>query len=150
MRAFTPMPQEIMQFVSQHPILSSAWIVLLVVVIAMTFRNSLSKVKEITRGEAIRLINKESAVVVDVRNREDYRKGHIASSVNVSAIDIKNTNIGSLEKHKKQPVIIVCASSMASRTPAENLVKAGFERVFILKDGITGWSGENLPLSRGK
>ncbi len=33
---------------------------------------------------------------------------------------------------------------------AELLNKAGFERVFTLKEGISGWSGENLPLARGK
>ncbi|MDI4740096.1 hypothetical protein MJN54_29650, partial [Salmonella enterica subsp. enterica serovar Kentucky] len=30
------------------------------------------------------------------------------------------------------------------------LTKAGFEKVFVLKEGVAGWSGENLPLVRGK
>lgn len=47
-------------------------------------------------------------------------------------------------------MIVVCANGMASREPAENLFNAGFERVVILKDGLAGWSGENLPLVRGK
>lgn len=57
---------------------------------------------------------------------------------------------GELEKHKAQPIIVVCANGTASREPAENLSKAGFEKVTMLKDGISGWSGENLPLVRGK
>lgn len=44
----------------------------------------------------------------------------------------------------------MCANGTASREPAENLSKAGFEKVTMLKDGISGWSGENLPLVRGK
>ncbi|MGO1238378.1 MAG: rhodanese-like domain-containing protein, partial [Hafnia alvei] len=44
--------QEIMQFVSAHPILSVAWIVLFVAVLVTTFKSRFSKVKEITRGEA--------------------------------------------------------------------------------------------------
>ncbi|MGM3192911.1 rhodanese-like domain-containing protein [Dickeya dadantii subsp. dieffenbachiae] len=142
--------QEIMPFISRHPILSVAWIALLVAVIVLTVKSKLSKVKEVARGEAIQLINKEDAVVVDTRNRDDYRRGHIAGAINLLPNDIKNGSLSELEKHKAQPVIVVCANGMASREPAESLFKAGFERVVILKDGLAGWSGENLPLVRGK
>lgn len=144
------MLQEIMPFVSRHPILSLAWVVLLVAVIVMTFKSRFSKVKGVARGEATRLINKEDAVVVDLRSRDDFRKGHIANAINLTASEIKNGSLGELEKHKAQPVIVVCANGTSSREPAENLSKAGFENVYTLKDGIAGWSGENLPLVRGK
>ena len=49
--------QEIMQFVSRHPVLSIAWIGLLVAVLFTTFKGLTSKIKVITRGEATRLIN---------------------------------------------------------------------------------------------
>lgn len=81
--------QEIMQFVSAHPILSVAWIVLFVAVLVTTFKSRFSKVKEITRGEATLLINKEDAVVVDTRTREDFRKGHLANSLNLTPSDLK-------------------------------------------------------------
>lgn len=144
------MLQEIMQFVSRHPILSLAWVGLLAAVIVMTFKSRFSKVKEIARGEATRLINKEDAVVVDTRTRDDFRRGHIANAINLTASEIKAGSFGELDKHKAQPVIVVCANGTASREPAENLGKAGFEQVYTLKDGIAGWSGENLPLARGK
>ncbi|WP_409309932.1 rhodanese-like domain-containing protein [Pectobacterium sp. B1J-3] len=142
--------QEIMPFISNHPILSMAWVALLVAVIVLTVKSKLSKVKEVVRSEAIQLINKEDAVVVDTRNRDDYRRGHIANAFNLLPNDIKNGSVGELEKHKSQPVIVVCANGMSSREAAENLLKAGFERVVVLKDGLAGWSGENLPLVRGK
>lgn len=142
--------QEIMPFISRHPILSLVWIALLVAVIVLTVKSKLSKVKEVARGEAIQLINKEDAVVVDTRNRDDYRRGHIAGAINLLPNDIKNGSVGELEKHKAQPVIVVCANGMSARESAEHLFKAGFERVMVLKDGLAGWSGENLPLVRGK
>jgi rhodanese-related sulfurtransferase len=55
-----------------------------------------------------------------------------------------------LDKAKTKPVIVVCATGTTSREPAENLYKTGFEQVYVLKEGISGWSGENLPLVRGK
>ena len=95
--------QEIMQFAGNHTILSLAWVVLLVLVIVTTVKGMFSKVKTISRGEATRLINKEDAVVVDVRNRDEYRKGHISGAMNVAAADIKKGSVGELEKHKASP-----------------------------------------------
>jgi len=39
---------------------------------------------------------------------------------------------------------------MQAQEPASALVNAGFTQVYVLKDGVAGWSGENLPLVRGK
>lgn len=95
------MLQEIMPFVSRHPILSLAWIALLVAVIVMTFKSRFSKVKEIARGEAIRLINKEEAVVVDTRSRDDFRRGHLANAINLTASEIKNGSWASWKNTKR-------------------------------------------------
>ncbi|MBS1203531.1 MAG: hypothetical protein H6R25_430 [Proteobacteria bacterium] len=142
--------QEIMQFISRNPILCIAWIALFGAVLFTTFKGLASKVKVISRGEATRLINKEEAVVVDLRQRDDFRKGHIAGSVNLLPNEIKANNVGELEKHKSAPIIVVDGTGMQAQVPANELVKAGFEKVFVLKDGISGWIGENLPLVRGK
>ena len=142
--------QEIMQFVGRHPVLSIAWIALLTAVLFTTFKGLMSKVKVINRGEATRLINKEDAIVVDLRQRDDFRKGHIAGSVNLLPAEIKANNVGELEKHKDKPVIVTDGSGMQATESASALLKAGFEKVFVLKEGIAGWSGENLPLVRGK
>ncbi|WMQ74045.1 MAG: putative protein YibN [Sodalis sp.] len=141
--------QEIMQFVGNHPVLSLEWVILVGSVIFTTFKSRFSKVSDIARSEAIHLINKEDAVIVDLRNRDDYRKGHIVNSLNLAASDIKSGNLGELEKEKGKPVIVVCARGTTSNDSAQNLIKAGFERVYVLKEGISGWSGENLPLVRG-
>lgn len=144
------MIQEIMQFVSRNMLLSLVWIALLVAVVVMTFKGLFSKSKVIARSQAITLINKEEAVVVDLRTREDFRKGHIIDSINLTPSEIKDNNLGELEKHKQKPVIVVSASGMESGKPAEQLTQYGFEKVFVLKEGIAGWAGENLPLARGK
>ena len=115
--------QEIMQFVGRHPILSIAWIALLVAVLVTTFKSLTSKVKVITRGEATRLINKEDAVVVDLRQRDDFRKGHIAGSINLLPSEIKANNVGELEKHKDKPVIVVDGSGMQCQEPANEMIK---------------------------
>ncbi|MGK2946074.1 MAG: rhodanese-like domain-containing protein [Candidatus Malihini olakiniferum] len=142
--------QEIMSFLSRHPIMSISWIALSVAVIVMIVENKLSKVKEIACDEAIQLINKEEAVVVDLRNRDDFRHGHIANAINLLSNDIKNGSLGELKQYKTRPVIVICVNGMSSRESAGHLLKVGFGRVFVLKDGLSGWSGNNLPLVQGK
>ena len=142
--------QEIMQFIGRNPILCIGWLALFAAVLYTTFKGVASKVKVISRGEATRPINKEDAVVVDLRQRDDFRKGHIAGAVNLLPGEIKANNVGELEKRKSTPIIVVDGTGLQAQTPANELVKAGFEKVFVLKDGVSGWVGENLPLVRGK
>mgnify|MGYP002711513979 FL=1 len=142
--------QEIMQFMGRNPILCIGWLALFAAVLYTTFKGVASKVKVISRGEATRLINKEDAVIVDLRQRDDFRKGHIAGAVNLLPGEIKANNVGELEKRKSTPIIVVDGTGLQAQTPANELVKAGFEKVFVLKDGVSGWVGENLPLVRGK
>ncbi|ARU96326.1 rhodanese-like domain-containing protein [Tatumella citrea] len=142
--------QDYMEFAHNHLVLCLAWVVLLVLVIVTTFKGLFSKVKTVSRGEATHLINKQDAVVVDVRSRDDYRKGHISGAVNLAAADIKKGNLAEIEKFKTQPVIVVCATGQSAGEAASQLSAAGFVNVSVLKDGISGWSGENLPLVRGK
>lgn len=139
-----------MQFVSNHPILCFGWLGLLIAVIFTTFKSATSKVKEIGNTDLTRLINSEEAVIVDTRTIDDFRKGHIVGAINLTPTDIKNGTLAVLDKHKDRPVIVLCANGTASKAPAEVLVKEGFSQVYTLKNGLSGWVGENLPLVRGK
>lgn len=95
-------------------------------VLFTTFKGLMSKVKVITRGEATRLINKEDAVVVDLRQRDDFRKGHIAGATNLLPSEIKANNVGELEKHKDRPLIVVDGSRYAVSGIRKRTDKAGF------------------------
>ncbi len=60
------------------------------------------------------LVNKQNAVIIDLRSIEEFLRGHIAGSQNVLPSDIKQHNLSKLEQYKEQPVIVVCASEMTS------------------------------------
>lgn len=142
--------QEIIQFIRNHSMLSLVWVILLGIVIFTNCKNWFSKLSEIACSEAIHLINKENAVIIDLRDKDDYCNGHIVNSLNLSAVKIKSGNLYELEKNKYIPIIFVCANGSTSRDPAQTLLKAGFERVYVLKEGISGWSRGNLPLVQSK
>ncbi|MGL4544673.1 MAG: rhodanese-like domain-containing protein [Plesiomonas sp.] len=144
------MQQQVMQFIQGHTVLSVAWIGLFVAVIVTTYKSRFSPIKTVDNARATQLLNRENAVAVDIRSPDDYRKGHIVDSINMLPSAIKDNNLGELEKHKAQPVIVVCATGMTARSAAENLHKLGFTQVSVLSEGISGWSAAHLPLARGK
>ena len=92
------------------------------------------------------LMNNEEAVVIDLRSIDEFQRGHIIGSVNLLPTEIKNHNVGKIEHHKEKPVIIVDVNGVSSATSAELLTKQGFEKVYVLKDGLAAWAGANLPL----
>ncbi|WP_216782746.1 rhodanese-like domain-containing protein [Candidatus Profftia tarda] len=142
--------QNIIQFVSSHPMLCSAWIILFITLLINTLKGYLSKVKKITRAEATCLINQEGAVIIDTRPYQDFCKGHLVNALNVNPVDIRNGILNNLAKYKYQPVIIVCTHGIHSRSSGEHLVKAGFQYIYTLQEGMNGWNNANLPLARFK
>ncbi|MWP46664.1 rhodanese-like domain-containing protein [Gilliamella sp. Pas-s27] len=139
---------EIIPFVKNHLLLSLGWIVLFIAIIVLTIKGKLSKVKIINNAQAIQMINKQDAVIIDIRSADSFKKGHITDSHNVLPIDIKNASAKTIEKFKEKIVILIDENGLSSAGIGEILVKQGFLYVHTLKDGIAGWNGENLPLVR--
>ncbi|WP_366915712.1 rhodanese-like domain-containing protein [uncultured Gilliamella sp.] len=140
------MTLEIIPFIKNHLLLSLGWIVLFIAIIVLTVKSKLSKVKIINNAQAINMINKLDAVIIDIRSADSFKKGHITQSHNILPIDIKNANAKTIDKFKENLIILVDENGLSSSSIGELLVKQGFLNVFTLKDGIAGWNGENLPL----
>ncbi|OCG25951.1 rhodanese-like domain-containing protein [Gilliamella sp. wkB108] len=139
---------EIIPFIKNHMILSLGWIVLFIAIIVITIKSKLSKVQIISNAQAINMINKQDAVIVDIRSADNFKKGHITEAHNILPIDIKNASAKTIEKFKENLIIVIDDNGLTSGGIGEILVKQGFLHVFALKDGIAGWNGENLPLVR--
>ncbi|MES9900447.1 MAG: rhodanese-like domain-containing protein [Sedimenticola sp.] len=96
---------------------------------------------------ATEMINREDAVVVDVRPINDFSQGHVIGALNIPLGSLKN-QLGQLEKQKQKPVIVACRSGSQSAGACKQLSSAGFENVYNLKGGMMAWSSANLPISR--
>ncbi len=98
---------------------------------------------EISVKEAVLLINKQNALMIDVRKPEEYRRGHIAQAVNIPA-DVIQGRIGDLPKDR--PIILVDASGAGSRAVARLLRGVGLQQTSILDGGLFAWAKEKMPL----
>tara|TARA_B100001013_G_scaffold152580_1_gene90738 strand:+ start:2151 stop:2564 length:414 start_codon:yes stop_codon:yes gene_type:complete len=97
--------------------------------------------------EATRLINREGAVVVDLRASEEFSTGHITGSINISAEKLEQ-QLNSIKHSKEAPLILVCKTGNNSKTVGGSLLRAGYSNVNLISGGMTTWQGSGLPLSK--
>lgn len=92
-------------------------------------------------------MNREDAVVLDVRETSEWGTGHIPGSRHITLTQLEK-RISEIEKFKSRPVIVYCASGSRSNSACSTLKKAGFEQVFSLTGGIAAWGEANLPITK--
>jgi rhodanese-related sulfurtransferase len=96
---------------------------------------------------ATQMINQQNALVLDIRQDNEYVGGHIINATHIPLSHLKD-RLGELEKHKNKPVIAVCRSGHRSSGACVTLKKAGFESVYNLSGGVLAWESANLPLTK--
>ena len=103
--------------------------------------------QEVGPAEAVTLINRRDAVVLDVRDAAEYKSGHITNARNVpeSELDARQKE---LEKVKAKPIIVSCGRGNRSAAIAAKLRKLGFAEVVSLRGGIAAWQQANMPLEK--
>ena len=97
--------------------------------------------------EATQLMNREDALVIDVRDADAYAKGHILGAKSVPIADLAR-RAGDLEKHKSKAVIVSCQNGDRSSGAAAALRRHGFSRVHPLSGGFAGWQQAGLPVEK--
>ena len=137
--------EQFIEFAGNHPLLFLA----LAAVSALLVQNILSTGGKLNVAplKATEMINREDAVVLDVRPMTDFNQGHIIHAVNIPSSGLKS-QIKTLEKHKEKPIIVACRSGGQSAAACRLLKKEGYENVFNLQGGMLAWQNANLPVSR--
>ena len=102
---------------------------------------------QVSPADAVRLISREDAVIIDLRPDGEFRNGHIVNAIHVPYDQIES-RLGRLGKYRKQPVIAACRTGQQSAAAAKRLRSEGFERVHRLQGGMQAWQGADLPLTK--
>ena len=96
---------------------------------------------------AVQLINREKAVVIDVRDASEFAQGHLVSSKNVPVAEIE-AKLPGLVKNKALPVILVCRTGARSAAALAVAKKLGYTQAQSLAGGIAAWSAAKLPVEK--
>ncbi len=141
--------EQFIEFAGNHPGLFIAFALVSGLLIWNLLGEQLTGVKPLMPQEAISLINHENALVLDVREENEYTQGHILNALHIP-LKTLSSKINRLEKHRNRPIIAGCMSGNRSGHACRLLKKNGFEKVHNLKGGIIAWQNANLPLAKGK
>ena len=133
---------QLIEFISNNWILSGIWLVL---ILAVIFQMQASAGKSVGPQQAVMLINRSDAAVVDVRDKKEFDIGHIVDAINIPLSKL-DQRIAELEKYKDKPVVVVCKMGQQSSEALNKLKTAGYLQVVKLGGGITEWKAQSLPL----
>jgi rhodanese-related sulfurtransferase len=135
------------QFILNHWGLWLTFISLLIMVFINETLMQKKRGKSLTPAMAVDLINNENAVVVDLRDIDTFRSGHIINAIQASDNDFGKQR---LQKYKESPVILVCARGLQSAQLATKLREQGFTKPMFLSGGMAAWIDTGLPTVKGK
>ncbi|MFT4560593.1 MAG: rhodanese-related sulfurtransferase [Gammaproteobacteria bacterium] len=135
---------QLSEFAANHLILVSAFSFVLALLIVNLLQGGGSRA--ILPIQAVQLLNREDAVIVDIRDEGEFNDGHIINAHHIPRADLKS-RIDELKKFKDRPIVVCCASGSSSAPALRELNSAGFGTVHSLKGGIAAWRADNLPLT---
>jgi rhodanese-related sulfurtransferase len=102
----------------------------------------------VSAAQATQLINREDALVLDVRDPGEYGSGHIIGAKNVPLSRIGSAGSEIAAKRKEKPVIVYCDTGSRSTKAAAALRSQGFSKVVNLSGGLGAWQQAGLPVEK--
>lgn len=99
----------------------------------------------VSTQDAVRLVNHERGIFIDVRPADKFSEGTIAQARNLPLAELED-KAASLPGER--PIIVVCDTGQQSGAAAGKLRKLGYEQAVSLKGGLRSWSQDGLPLSK--
>ena len=134
---------QLSQFISHHWQLVTAFVGMFMILMIYEHHSLKKQGKSITTAQAVEQINHFSAVVIDLRPAEVYKKGHIIGAIRATMDDFSSPK---LQAFKDKPLILVCARGIESRALNAKVQAQGFNHVMVLAGGVAAWQAANLPL----
>ncbi len=128
-------------FVSEQWLLVST---LLVLIYVYMWREKAKGGRGVSAHEATRLLNRDEAVLVDLRASDEYKAGHIVDALGIPHGKLKD-RLPELNPHKALTIILADKMGQHVGAAGKMLKEEGFE-VCRLEGGMTEWQAQNLPV----
>lgn len=100
----------------------------------------------VSAADAVQLINREKAVLIDISEPVEYAAGHAMGSRSVPLGSLEGSR--DLPKNKALPLVVVCSTGARAPQAVALLKKLGFENARALAGGLNAWRAANLPVEK--
>jgi len=134
------------------PFLLHNWALILIALVSGTLLLApglMSSVRSggLTPPNAVHLINRERAVVVDVSESDEFAAGHIVGARNIPVAQFEQ-RLPEVVKNKALPLILVCASGNRAKRALPTAKKLGYDKAQVMAGGLKAWKDANLPVEK--
>ena len=106
--------------------------------------------KSISSHALTSMVNRDAAVVIDLRDKADFDNGHIVDAVNLpfSKWQLQHNAGGKtdLQQYGDKPLVLVCKMGQQSSYVAKRIQTEGAPVVYRLAGGLMEWQGAQMPL----
>ena len=133
---------QVIEFIGNHPFLVGSFVLLLTIFVRNETRRGGHAV---SAQQLVNMVNRENAVVLDVRDKKEFDQGHIVNAVNIPFAALSG-RLDELKKYREQPVVVACKQGQHAGSAGTLLRKAGFDNISRLTGGIVEWRNQNLPV----
>lgn len=134
-----------MKFLVDNVLLIGLAIGSLVMLILPSLKRGASGVANVSPTDAVLLINRSNATVIDVRDDAEFAAGHINEAKHIPLAQLEE-RIKELHKLKDKPVIVHCKGGVRSAKASDILKKHEFTKVHNLEGGLDAWLQAKLPV----
>ena len=134
-----------MAFAEKNWILFLAFFVSAAMLIWPVLQRRMSPMKEIGTVNVTQLINHQNALLLDVREANEFAGAKLPQAVHIPLSQLKD-RVGELAKMSSRPVVVYCGVGRRARTAGSILANAGFGSIYMLSGGLKAWKDAGLPL----
>ncbi|SFV77282.1 FIG136845: Rhodanese-related sulfurtransferase [hydrothermal vent metagenome] len=118
-------------------------IVLIALLVGNIVTDKLKKYEDLDANAATSLMDDESMIILDVREKKERKSGYINGSLHIPLSDVKS-QLSKLDKNKS--ILVYCRSGSRSAHIAGLLTRNEYEKVYNLKGGIQAWKRAKMPI----
>jgi rhodanese-related sulfurtransferase len=136
------------EFVTNNALLIGLAVVSGVLLLMPILKKSAGGVPNLSASEAVALINRNNAIVLDVRSEAEFAGGHIVDAKHIP-LDTLAERINQLKKYQDKPILVNCQRGMRSAKACDILRQAEFKQVNNLQGGLDAWIEAKLPVVKG-
>jgi len=108
---------------------------------------SVAGITTLSVTEAVMLMNRKSALVLDVREPDEFAQGHLQGARHVPLSQL-SARVKELEKFRDKPVLVVCERGRRANAAAKLLKAQNFTTLNVLKGGMQAWIEAKMPSSK--
>ena len=149
MNSSTTSLQDYTTFAMAHWELCLAFILILLYWLACEFETFFNT-HGLSPNHVINLMNHHEAIIIDIREKEVFKKSHILNSVSIPHTELMADLKTSLKKYKNKKIILVDNTGNLSNKLINKIIDLDHNKkeIFFLKNGLNAWTDQKLPLEK--